>query len=141
MSQKENEYRGKIMNLEQQMLRQRERSLAVINEKDQEIHTLKSSFQALMPRRTNPGDEDPDLENMPVPESATDLVSNYLTMDNNPPMLHYAQELARKEVQVSGLRKENLELEAIIREKERDLVTEIEHNRETVKEMEEQIEG
>lgn len=141
MNQKDNEYRGKIVALEHQLLRQRERSLAVINEKDQEILTLKSSFQALLPNKGS-SFSDNKIHHSSVDvnsEPSADLVTGLLTTDNNPPMLHYAQELARREIEVSNLRKQNVELEAMLREKQRDLFHETERHKDELKKLQSQI--
>lgn len=130
--QKDNEYRSRISTLEQQLLRQRERSMALVEEKDKEILTLKASFHAFIPRRESASSfeqkqDTPKYEGSNEP--GTDLVTGLLTSDS-PPILHYTQELARKEVQVSAARKRVLELEAAFREKQREIV----HAREKQKE-------
>lgn len=138
MNQKDNEYRGKIVALEHQLLRQRERSLAVIDEKDQEILTLKSSFQALLPSKGSSENKNYPTADV-TSEPSADLVTGLLTSDNNPPMLHYAQELARREIEVSNLRKQNVELEAILRERHRDLFHETERHKDELKKLQSQI--
>ena len=143
LNQKDNEYRGKISALEHQLLRQRERSLAVIEEKEQEILTLKSSFQALLPNKNSSFSHDNKNHVSSTSESAgelsADLVTGLVTADNNPPMLHYAQELARREIEVSGLRKQNIELEAMLRGKQRDLFHETERHKDELKKLQSQI--
>lgn len=137
LTQKDNEFRGKVASLEQQILRQRERSLAVISEKDQEIHTLKSSFQALLPKKGTKVLHSPETS---VDQLSTDFVTGLLTVENNHPMLHYAQELARREVQISNLRKANLELEAVIRDKEIEFMTKMDEFENEEKTLKSQIE-
>ncbi|XP_046435152.1 GRIP and coiled-coil domain-containing protein 1 isoform X1 [Neodiprion fabricii] len=141
LSLKENEFRGKISTLEHQLQRQRERTLVLIQEKDQEIQTLKSSFHALLPKKASSGDQE-DRSKSPTPdnisEPAVDLVTGLLTADS-PPMLHYAQELARREVQVSGLRKSNMKMEADIREKHREYIKATERHREELKRLENEV--
>ena len=143
MNQKDNEHRGKIAALENQLLRQRERSLVVIQEKDQEILTLKSSFQALLPTKKSPLSQDNknhvSSSNESVSEPSSDFVTGLLTVDNNPPILHYAQELARREIEVSGLRKQNIELEAMLRRKQRDFLHETERHKDELKKLQSQI--
>jgi hypothetical protein len=41
--------RGRLSLLEQQLQKQRERSLSLLEEKEQEIQTLKSTFQMFLP--------------------------------------------------------------------------------------------
>ncbi|KAL0108642.1 hypothetical protein PUN28_015240 [Cardiocondyla obscurior] len=124
LHQKDNEYRNRISVLEQQLLRQRERSIALMEEKDKEILTLKTSFRALLPNKDTAGATENNMhlkryEN--TIEPVNDLVTGLLTNDS-PPILHYTQELARKEVQMSSSRKKILELEATLREQQREMV-------------------
>ncbi|XP_029673116.1 GRIP and coiled-coil domain-containing protein 1-like [Formica exsecta] len=124
LHQKEIEYRNKISTLEQQLFRQRERSMALVEEKDKEILTLKTSFRALLPNNETAAATETKThlnryEN--TVEPVTDLVTGLLTNDS-PPILHYIQELARKEVQISFSRKKILELEASLREQQREIL-------------------
>ncbi|XP_070168351.1 GRIP and coiled-coil domain-containing protein 1-like isoform X3 [Polyergus mexicanus] len=124
LHQREIEFRNKISTLEQQLFRQRERSMALVEEKDKEILTLKTSFRALLPNKetavaTETKTHINRYEN--TVEPVTDLVTGLLTNDS-PPILHYIQELARKEVQISFSRKKILELEASLREQQREIL-------------------
>lgn len=137
MHQKDNEYRNRISILEQQLLRQRERSMALVEEKDKEILTLKASFRALLPNKETAGTTENKThlkryEN--TIEPVTDLVTGLLTNDS-PPILHYTQELARKEVQVSSSRKKILELEATLREQQREMLHVKEQQQEEIKRL------
>lgn len=49
MSALEQEHRVRIADLELQLSKQRERALALVNEKDEEITALKTSFHSLLP--------------------------------------------------------------------------------------------
>lgn len=124
LHQKDNEFRNKISLLEQQLRRQRERSMALVDEKDKEILTLKTSFRTLLPNKETAAAATENItpliryENT---EPVTDLVTGLLSNDS-PPILHYTQELARKEVQVSSLRKKTLELEGTLREQQREML-------------------
>lgn len=142
LAQKDSEYMNKIATLEQQLLRQRERSLSVIQEKDKEIQTLKSSFDALLPKKSimnnSSNQKYLSYKQSDMKSEANDLVSGLL-VDNNPPMLYYTQELARKEVQISSLRKKNMHLEAALRESERNSFREVERHEEEVKKLKLQI--
>lgn len=142
LSQKETEYRGKIGSLEHQLLRQRERSFALIAEKDQEITTLKSSFRTIMMKKDNniipsileKTSTSTDKQTEPV----ADFVTSLLTFDSSP-LLHYAQELARREIQVTGLRKQNSELESLLRENHRDLLATNQRHADEIKTFETKI--
>lgn len=144
LAQKDSEYLNKIGALEQQLLRQRERSLTVIQEKDKEIQMLKSSFDALLPKKSIMLEAGPQKFNLSArhgsaKSEANDLVSGLITIENNPPMLYYTQELARKEVQISGLRKENVQLETSLRDLERNSFRIAEKHEEDIKKLETQI--
>ncbi|XP_011053371.1 PREDICTED: GRIP and coiled-coil domain-containing protein 1-like isoform X2 [Acromyrmex echinatior] len=136
LHQKDNEYRNRISILEQQLLRQRERSMALVEEKDKEIMTLKASFRALLPNKETAMTENKThlkrYEN--TIEPVTDLVTGLLANDS-PPILHYTQELARKEVQVSSSRKKILELEATLREQQREMFHMKEQQQEEIKRL------
>ncbi|KAG5316383.1 GCC1 protein, partial [Acromyrmex insinuator] len=136
LHQKDNEYRNRISILEQQLLRQRERSMALVEEKDKEIVTLKASFRALLPNKETAMTENKThlkrYEN--TIEPVTDLVTGLLANDS-PPILHYTQELARKEVQVSSSRKKILELEATLREQQREMFHMKEQQQEEIKRL------
>lgn len=144
LAQKDSEHLNKIAILEQQLLRQRERSLAVIQEKDKEIQMLKSSFEALLPKKSimfDSGNQALNLQTKQgsIKSEASDLMSGILALENNPPMLYYTQELARKEVQISGLRKQNVQLETSFRELERNCFHVAEKHEEEVKKLETQM--
>lgn len=137
LHQKDIEYRNRISILEQQLLRQRERSMALVEEKDKEILTLKASFRALLPNKETAAAIETKThlnryEN--TVEPVTDLVTGLLTNDS-PPILHYTQELARKEVQVSSSRKKVLELEALLREQQREILHMKEQQQEETKSL------
>lgn len=140
LSQKENEFRSKLCTLEQQLLRQRERSIALVQEKEKEIFALKTSFHALLPKKDSSFLEGErsitKYENKS--ESSADIVTGLLNNDS-PPILHYTQELARHEVQISSTRKRILELEASLREKDRQLLHVTEKHKEELKAVQTQI--
>ncbi|XP_063980484.1 GRIP and coiled-coil domain-containing protein 1 [Diachasmimorpha longicaudata] len=138
LSQKETEFRSKVGALEHQILRQRERSLALLEEKDQEITTLKSSFRAILTKHEGLSGNPEGGDDKKLIESNVDFVTSLLTVDS-PPMLHYAQELARRDIQVSGLRKQNSELEAALRENQRDFMATTQRHAEEMKTLESKI--
>jgi multidrug resistance efflux pump len=139
--QKDIEHSNKTANLEQQLLKQRERSIIVIQEKDKEIRMLKSSFDALLPKKStmDSANQRFNLPTRHLKTEVTDLVSGLLTADNNPPMIHYSQELARKEVQVSNLRKQSVQMEMALRELERNSFRTVEKHEEELKKLTAQI--
>ena len=110
--------------------------MALVEEKDKEIVTLKASFRALLPNKETAMTENKThlkrYEN--TIEPVTDLVTGLLANDS-PPILHYTQELARKEVQVSSSRKKILELEATLREQQREMFHMKEQQQEEIKRL------
>ncbi|XP_012147635.1 D-aminoacyl-tRNA deacylase isoform X2 [Megachile rotundata] len=136
--QKDNEYRSKISTLEQQLLRQRERSMALIGEKDKEILSLKASFHAPLSRKESIENKTDISRYENKREPVSDLMTGLLTSDS-PPILHYSQELARKEIQVSTSRRKVLELEATLREKHREVIHMKEKQKEEIKALQAQI--
>lgn len=109
--------------------------MALMEEKDKEILTLKTSFRALLPNKEIADTENKtQLKRYESIEPITDLVTGLLTNDS-PPILHYTQELARKEVQVSSSRKKILELEATLREQQREMLHMKEQQQEEIKRL------
>jgi GRIP and coiled-coil domain-containing protein 1 len=110
--------------------------MALVEEKDKEILTLKASFRALLPNKETAAttENKTHLRYENTIEPVTDLVTGLLTNDS-PPILHYTQELARKEVQVSSSRKKILELEATLREQQREMLHMKEQQQEEVKRL------
>lgn len=111
--------------------------MALVEEKDKEILTLKASFRALLPNKETAAATETKThlnryEN--TVEPVTDLVTGLLTNDSTP-ILHYTQELARKEVQVSSSRKKVLELEASFREQQREILHMKEQQQEETKSL------
>lgn len=53
LSSVEQEHRRQFATLEQQLSKQRERALALVQEKDTEISSLKASFHTLLPTRAH----------------------------------------------------------------------------------------
>ncbi|KAF7989644.1 hypothetical protein HCN44_008318 [Aphidius gifuensis] len=139
LTQKETDYRGKIATLEHQLLRQRERSLALIEDKEKEILTLKSSFHAILTKNNDPLNiERHKNDEKRTIEPSADFITALLSVES-PPMLHYAQELARKDIQVSNLRKQNNELEADLRKNQRELLAASERHAKEIKNLESSI--
>lgn len=125
----EAEFRMKQSELEGQLQKQRERSLALLEEKENEISTLKASFDVfMMPKpirkRSETGDSDKSSSEMKDPKetlsnlnsmlksSSEDINQTALVLSSKVsgskepmPMLHYVHELSRKDVEISSLRK------------------------------------
>lgn len=117
----ENDFRARQLLLEQQLQKQRERTLALLEEKDQEIQTLKASFQMFLPGRGIESSSDPSDLKGPADDVLGSLsqFGSGASGSNSPHMLHYAHELARRDVEITSLRRTRHQLEAALREQRR----------------------
>lgn len=138
----ENDMRGKNADLEQQLQKQRERSLTLLEEKENEIRSLKTSFEIFLPKVSADRDlsyshfsddekvksnKKPSLPNLgavlgPNTIAVTQSSSGY-SKTNEYHMLHYVHELARKDVEISALRKAKHSAETLLRQALQDKVT------------------
>jgi len=151
MTATEIDYKGRLSVLEQQLQKQRERSLSLLEEKEQEIQALKSTFRMLLPG--NMKYESPvqlcDVKaivagsgNQENSLSKFDGVIRGLGPTNggeSPHMLHYAHELARRDVEISNLRKAKHQLESRFRELQRAATTEAEQHQEKISQLREEV--
>ncbi|BES93484.1 GRIP and coiled-coil domain-containing protein [Nesidiocoris tenuis] len=94
-----------VTNLETQLKKQRERVLLVVDEKNQELAELRESLSSMAPRRVS-----------------TDKVT-----EGDGVVLHYSEELARRDVELSRLRKEKLKIEAELRDIRREMAQLVAH--------------
>ncbi|XP_049765163.1 GRIP and coiled-coil domain-containing protein 1 isoform X1 [Schistocerca cancellata] len=136
----EAEFRARLSLLEQQLQKQRERTLALLEEKDQEIQVLKSSFQSLLPRKTSSRDDRSwSLPHSDQVQDAETVLANLGNTSDSPHVLHYAHELARRDVEISSLRRERHQLEAALRELRRLSATDREKHADEVQSLQEEI--
>ncbi|XP_068443000.1 GRIP and coiled-coil domain-containing protein 1 [Clinocottus analis] len=100
-------HRDNLLRLEAELHKQRERTMALLDEKDQELEKLR----AAAPRHDADRAADERLES--GPETEGDVVSRALrrATPNEPTLLLYAEQLARKEVEAGGLRRQKHQLE------------------------------
>lgn len=61
LSSREAEYKAKLSTLDEQLSKQRERALALVKEKEQEIESLKASFNTFIPTRSRIRSHSSDL--------------------------------------------------------------------------------
>lgn len=160
------EYRTKLSELELQLQKQRERSLNLLEEKENEIKSLKSSYDVFpVPRSIKStsvnqstdvedhGDEKPRRSKK---VSTSSLIGSVIsegsieTDDGNGPsgtavskdsihMLHYVHELSRKEVEISSLRKAKHMAESTLRQALQDKATVQEALYDKISFLEEQV--
>ncbi|XP_055533302.1 GRIP and coiled-coil domain-containing protein 1 [Wyeomyia smithii] len=154
----EADFKSKLSQLEMQLKKQRERSLQLLEEKEEEIKSLRTSFDILMhdsnPQREKRSEGDPDnsqsFENFPVAMSkkinALNSVFNRNPTEPNAQyhaeahhILHYAHELARKEIEITALRTAKNNTEAALRQALHDKVASQEELHDRITFLEEQI--
>lgn len=112
-----------ISELENQVQKQRERTLALLEEKEQEVTTLKTSFQLFVPGNKYAQTIQP--ANASAATSQLDQLldgSLKLNTNENPHILYYAHELARRDVLITNLRKNQTQLENTVREVKKELI-------------------
>lgn len=116
-------YRSQISELETQVQKQRERTIALLEEKEQEVTTLKSSFQLFIP-----GNKHAVLPEMLTESQSVSQLTEVLNdvpnvnAQENPHILYYAHELARRDVVINGLRKNCCQLENSLREMKKEFI-------------------
>lgn len=123
------EYRSKLSQLEQQLQKQRERSLTLLEEKENEIRSLKTSYELFLPKKSSIHDVENDDEQ--TSECGSSIRRKHSTSQhlgmvlNQPPssnaipethMIYYSNELARKDMELASIRKAKREAENLIRQ-------------------------
>lgn len=128
------DYREKVLQLEQEMQKQRDRALAVLAEKDQELEQLRpllvppglqGAKQCLVA-----GPSSSDLGGDGSLENLTQAL--HLTSPSEPTFLLYTEQLARKEVEISALKKQKHKLEAELHHLQEKLLEDGEKHKEEV---------
>ena len=121
MVQSERSFRVRIGDLEQQLQKQRERSLTLLQEKDDELSCLKEALQMKnaapisIPAPAASSSAESALEDWP--EGLASLASMTLGASaSGGQILHYHEELARKELEIQSLRRSKNQLEATLRD-------------------------
>lgn len=101
-------HRDDLMRLEAELHKQRERTMALLDEKDQELDKLRTA--ALTSNIDSSKTADNELGS---PGGDDDIIGQALrrAMPNEPTLLLYAEQLARKEVELVGLRRQKHRLE------------------------------
>ncbi|KAM9172771.1 GRIP and coiled-coil domain-containing protein 1 isoform 1-T3 [Pangshura tecta] len=137
------DYRERALKLEEEMHKQRDRTLAVLSEKDQELEQLRSlaipyglqgSKNYLAPGNDISGD---DLMGAISSENLTQAL--HLAATNEPTFFLYAEQLARKEVEIVALRKQKHKLEKEVHQLQERLLVEEEKHREEVSTLQDHI--
>lgn len=141
----ENETRCKLNELEQLLQKQRQRSLQLLDEKEQEIKTLQTSFEVFHKPNPTPTETNEtfvyssDADSADVEEMKLKVKPKKLSLGDNCHMLHYANELARKDIEITALRKSKYAAESTLRKAIQDKVTVQQEMHEKIELLEEQV--
>ncbi|NXB71756.1 GCC1 protein, partial [Donacobius atricapilla] len=102
------QFRERALHLEEEMHKQRDRALAVLAEKDRELETLRALTLPQGPK----GSRDSGPGDLPGQDSSEILPQALqLCLGSEPTFFLYAEQLARKEVEIAALRKHRHRLE------------------------------
>lgn len=130
-------HRDDLLRLEAELHKQRERTMALLDEKDQELERLRAAALSC----SNDTDKMADDEHESGPESEGNIISQALrrATPNEPTLLLYAEQLARKEVEVGGLRRQKHRLEEDVHQLQARLIANGERHDEEVSELRGQL--
>ncbi|CAN8210418.1 unnamed protein product [Coccothraustes coccothraustes] len=121
------EFRERALRLEEEMHKQRDRALAVLAEKDRELEQLRALTLPHGPKSCrDPGDA-PSQDSSEILPQELQLCSG-----SEPTFFLYAEQLARKEVEIAALRKHKHRLEAQLHQLQGRALAEEDRHREEV---------
>ncbi|KFR02814.1 GRIP and coiled-coil domain-containing protein 1, partial [Nipponia nippon] len=138
------DYRERALKLEEEMHKQRDRALAVLAEKDQELEQLRSvtlpyglqgSKNYLAPGSDAASNGSPGNDSSEILPQAL-----HLSATSEPTFFLYAEQLARKEVEIVALRKQKHKLEMQVHQLQEKILVEQEKHREEVSALQSEIE-
>lgn len=138
----ESDFRGKLSELELQLQKQRERSLSLLEEKENEIRTLKASFELFSGTSSSHNISTVSLNDGVATTKVTQSTDNQQQNTNQTGdyhMLHYVHELSRKEVEITALRKAKYSAESALRQALQDKVMSQEELHDKIILLEEQV--
>uniref|UniRef100_A0A3P8UGC7 GRIP and coiled-coil domain containing 1 n=1 Tax=Amphiprion percula TaxID=161767 RepID=A0A3P8UGC7_AMPPE len=127
-------HRDELLRLEAELHKQRERTMALLDEKDQELERLRAAVLACS---YNPADGPADDAQPADPDSEGDIISQALRQatPTESTLLLYAEQLARKEVEAGGLRRQKNRLEEDVHQLQAKLIANGERHDEEVSDL------
>ncbi|XP_026182226.1 GRIP and coiled-coil domain-containing protein 1 [Mastacembelus armatus] len=130
-------HRDELLRLEAELHKQRERTMALLNEKDNELERLRAAALSCV----NDCNKTVAEEHESSADSDGDVISQALqrTTPSEPTLLLYAEQLARKEVEVSGMRRQKHRLEEDLHQLQARLIANRERHDEEVTELQGQL--
>ncbi|XP_034434185.1 GRIP and coiled-coil domain-containing protein 1 [Hippoglossus hippoglossus] len=125
-------HRDELLRLEAELHKQRERTMALLDEKDKELERLRAA--AALGRSNDSFEVNDDRQE---PESEGEITGQALqrVAPAEPTLLLYAEQLARKDVEVGGLRRQKHRLEEDIHQLQARLIANGERHDEEVTEL------
>jgi GRIP and coiled-coil domain-containing protein 1 len=154
VSAMELDFRSKISHLEQNLQKQRDRSLLLLEEKENEIKTIKTSFEIFIPGSNGnllKSYDDGTVDGASTEKPRTHQhLGNILNANNGATnsntessfhMLHYAHELARKDLEISSLRKAKHAADTFLRQALQDKVTAQAQLHDRISDLEDEVEN
>ncbi|XP_066525577.1 GRIP and coiled-coil domain-containing protein 1 [Hoplias malabaricus] len=146
----EAQHREDFLRMEEEMHKQRDRTMALLAEKDLELEQLRAAAMIGLQRQsvsdtTAERGSGVDGENVEGGGSAyeeSEIIAQALRLagPNEPTLLLYAEQLARKEVEISALRKQKHRLEEDIHHLQEKIIANGERHEEEVGELRAQLE-
>ncbi|NXE71330.1 GCC1 protein, partial [Calcarius ornatus] len=132
------EFRERALRLEEEMHKQRDRALAVLAEKDRELEQLRALTLPHGPKGCRDGGPGPG--DAPSRDSSEILPQELqLCSGSEPTFFLYAEQLARKEVEIAALRKHRHRLEVQLHQLQGRALAEEERHREEVAALRDEI--
>ncbi|KAA0721069.1 GRIP and coiled-coil domain-containing protein 1 [Triplophysa tibetana] len=143
----EAQHRDNFLRLEEELHKQRDRTMALLAEKDLELERLRAaaliSFGSHLRHAANNSTamEEGDLEGDNPAHDESDIIAQALKLagPNEPTLLLYAEQLARKEVEVFTLRKQKHRLEDDLRQLQGKLIANRERHEDEIAELRDQL--
>lgn len=135
-------HRDELLRLEAELHKQRERTVALLDEKDRELERLRAAAAAATLAWSNRADTTPTDPQEDSIDTEADIVSQALrrATPTESTLLLYAEQLARKEVEVGALRRQKNRLEEDIRQLQARLITNGERHDEEVAALRDRLE-
>lgn len=132
--------REQLMLLEAELHKQRERTMALLDEKDRELETLRAAALSSARQADKMAEEQPGGHG-PAPEGEDDALGQALRQvaPNEPTLLLYAEHLARKEVELGGLRRQKHRLEEQLHQLQAELLANAERHRQESSQLQGQL--
>lgn len=139
----ETHHRENFLRLEEELHKQRDRTMALLAEKDLELERLRAAAMITFgshQRHTTINStamEGGDLEEADPEQEESDIIAQALKLagPNEPTLLLYAEQLARKEVEVTALRKQKHRLEEDLHQLQGKLIAKGERHEEEIAEL------